>query len=104
MSLWSKVAKNINTMAADMWSFAVLLWELTSGEIPFSDLSPMEAGMKISTEGLRIDISGISSSMSKTKQNMAKLIKICMHEDPAKRPTFEQVITILDKMKKNSRY
>ena len=30
-----------------MWSFAILLWELASREIPFPDLSPMEAGMKV---------------------------------------------------------
>ena len=43
----SKHPKTINTKAADMWSFAVLLWELSSREIPFPDYSPMEAGMKV---------------------------------------------------------
>ena len=43
-----KSPKNINTKAADMWSFAVLLWELSTREVPFPDLSPMEAGMKVS--------------------------------------------------------
>ena len=43
----AKSPKTINTRAADMWSFAVLLWELSSREIPFPDLSPMEAGMKV---------------------------------------------------------
>lgn len=89
-----KSPKQMNTRAADMWSFAVLLWELTTREVPFGDLSPMEVGMKIATEGLRIDISpGISN-------HMAKLIRICMNEDPAKRPSFEQIIPILEKMKK----
>jgi integrin-linked kinase len=74
--------------------FAVLFWELSAREIPFAHLSPMEAGMKIATEGMRIEISpGISS-------HMAKFIKICMNEDPGKRPSFEQVQPILDKMRK----
>lgn len=30
-----------------MWSFGVLLWELNTREVPFSDLSPMEVGMKV---------------------------------------------------------
>lgn len=30
-----------------MWSFAVLLWELATREVPFADLSPMETGMKV---------------------------------------------------------
>ncbi len=37
-----------NTRAADMWSFAVLLWEMAAREPPFPDLSPMEAGMRVS--------------------------------------------------------
>lgn len=31
-----------------MWSFAVLLWELVTREVPFADLSHMEIGMKVS--------------------------------------------------------
>jgi integrin-linked kinase len=50
--------------------------------------------LQIATEGLRLTISpGISS-------HMAKLIKICMNEDPGKRPTFDVIIPILEKMKK----
>ncbi|XP_041986761.1 integrin-linked protein kinase [Aricia agestis] len=83
-----------NGEAADMWSFAVLLWELATREVPFADLSPMECGMKIALEGYRVTIPpGISPHIS-------KLIKICMNEDPGKRPTFEMIIPILDKMKK----
>ena len=42
-----KAPKVINTKAADMWSFAVLLWELATREVPFGHLTPMEAGMKV---------------------------------------------------------
>ena len=43
----SRSPKQINTKAADMWSFAVLLWELASREVPFPELTPMETGMKV---------------------------------------------------------
>lgn len=33
-----------------MWSFAVLLWELVTREVPFADLSNMEIGMKVSPQ------------------------------------------------------
>lgn len=83
-----------NWEASDMWSFAVLLWELATREVPFADLSPMEAGMRIALEGLRISIKpGIS-------QHLSKLIKICMNEDPGKRPKFDMIVPILDKMKR----
>ena len=49
-----KSPKTINVKAADMWSFAVLLWELSAREVPFAHLSPMEAGMKVLRDVLSI--------------------------------------------------
>ncbi|XP_013134563.1 PREDICTED: integrin-linked protein kinase [Papilio polytes] len=89
-----KPAAKRNWEAADMWSFAVLLWELATREVPFADLSPMECGMKIALEGLRVSIPpGVSP-------HIAKLINICMNEDPGKRPSFDMVLPILEKMKR----
>jgi len=49
---------------------------------------------QIALEGLRVAIPpGISP-------HLAKLIRICMNEDPGKRPTFDMVLPILDKMKR----
>ncbi|GAB6027077.1 hypothetical protein CHUAL_013803 [Chamberlinius hualienensis] len=88
-----KKQEEINVKAADMWSFAVLLWELHTREVPFAGISPMEVGMKIALEGLRVNITpGVAS-------HMAKLIRICMNEDPGKRPSFDMVLPILEKMK-----
>jgi integrin-linked kinase len=39
--------EDINQKAADMWSFAVLLWEMETREVPHAELSPMETGMKV---------------------------------------------------------
>jgi len=81
-----------NTRAADIWSFGVLMWELSTREVPFSDLSPMEIGMKVALEGLRVTIPpGIA-------RNMSRLINICLNEDPGKRPNFDQILPILEKM------
>ncbi|RWS03983.1 Integrin-linked protein kinase-like protein [Dinothrombium tinctorium] len=86
-------ANEINQKAADMWSFAILLWEISTRQVPFADMQPMEIGMKIALEDLRVAIPpGISP-------HMARLIKICMNEEAGKRPTFDQIIPILDKMK-----
>ncbi|PIO23062.1 hypothetical protein AB205_0145450 [Aquarana catesbeiana] len=87
-----KRPEDINRRSADMWSFAVLLWELVTREVPFADLSNMEIGMKVSLEGLRPTIPpGISP-------HICKLMKICMNEDPAKRPKFDMIVPILEKM------
>lgn len=90
-ALQKKVADR-NWQASDMWSFAILLWELATREVPFADQSPMEVGMRIALEGLRISIKpGIPP-------HLTKLIRICMNEDPGRRPTFDQIIPILDRM------
>ncbi|KRZ17427.1 Integrin-linked protein kinase, partial [Trichinella zimbabwensis] len=82
----------INFKAADMWSFGIILWELCTREVPFADLSPMQIGMKIAVEGLRVNIPpGIG-------RNTSRLISICLNEEPGKRPNFDQVIPILEKM------
>ncbi|XP_050419991.1 integrin-linked protein kinase [Adelges cooleyi] len=89
-----KKRTDTNFEACDMWSFAILLWELATREVPFSHLSPMEIGMKVALEGLRVSIP------SDISPHLTKLIKICMNEDPGKRPTFDMVLPILDKMKR----
>lgn len=43
----TKSPEQANIRAADMWSFGVILWELSTREVPFSDMSPMEIGMKV---------------------------------------------------------
>ncbi|KAL4608507.1 integrin-linked protein kinase [Arapaima gigas] len=91
-----KKPEDINRRSADMWSFAVLLWELVTREVPFADLSNMEIGMKVALEGLRPTIPpGISP-------HICKLMKICMNEDPAKRPKFDMIVPILEKMQDKS--
>lgn len=83
-----------NWEACDMWSFAIILWELITREIPFVDLSPMECGMKIATEGLRVQLP------PGTSPHLAKLHYICMNEEAGKRPKFDMIVPILEKMKR----
>ena len=39
--------EDFDKKAADMYSFAIILWEVATGKIPFADLSPMHAGTKV---------------------------------------------------------
>ena len=38
---------DIDKRAADMYSFAVILWEVATGKVPFAGLSPMHVGIKV---------------------------------------------------------
>ncbi|EDV21444.1 uncharacterized protein TRIADDRAFT_30386 [Trichoplax adhaerens] len=80
------------TKLADMWSFAIILWELATQKVPYAGLSPMEIGLKIALEHMQ---PRIPSSMS---THISKLIKICWNVDPVKRPRFDMIIPILEKM------
>ncbi|XP_030836321.1 integrin-linked protein kinase [Strongylocentrotus purpuratus] len=90
-----KSPEEMNARSADMWSFAILIWELVTREVPFAGMSSMEVGMKIVGEGLRIDVPPGSSP------HMSKLIKICMNEDSTKRPRFDMIMPILERMRSN---
>jgi integrin-linked kinase len=87
-----KKPEDTNRRSADMWSFAVLLWELVTREVSFADLSNMKIGMKVALEGLRPTIPPDISP------HVCKLMKICMNEDPANRPKFDMIVPILEKM------
>ena len=89
-----KKSSEINCKASDMWSFAILLWEIVTRQVPFAEFSPMEIGMKIALEDLRLSIPHSISI------HLIRLIRICMNEEPGKRPTFEQIIPILEKIAK----
>ncbi|KAK4336857.1 hypothetical protein RND71_043406 [Anisodus tanguticus] len=88
----SKKPCEINQKASDMWSFGILLWEIVTRQVPFAEYSPTEIGMKIALEELRLSIPHSISI------HLIRLIRICMNEDAGKRPTFEQIIPILEKI------
>ena len=61
-------------------------------KVPFVEYAPMEIGMKIALEGLRVQIPpGIS-------HRVFRLINICLNEDPGRRPSFDMLLPILEKM------
>uniref|UniRef100_A0AAQ6ANM8 Protein kinase domain-containing protein n=1 Tax=Amphiprion ocellaris TaxID=80972 RepID=A0AAQ6ANM8_AMPOC len=74
--------------------FAVLLWELVTREVPFADLSHMEIGMKVSGRSILSYHSFLCFLIS----TATFCLVLCMNEDPAKRPKFDMIVPILEKM------
>lgn len=84
-----------NKKSSDMWSFAVILWELYTRQVPFAEYASnsMQCGLKIRA-GMRLEFPvGMSSQMQ-------KLIRICMNDDASKRPGFDMIKPILEKLNK----
>ena len=40
-----KPFSEVDRKKADMWSFAIVLWEMVTREVPFAEYSPMQQGM-----------------------------------------------------------
>ena len=71
--------------SADVFSFAMLCFELITHEVPFADKLPVMASLATSFQGLRPPLpSGIPPLIS-------DLITRCWHADPTERPSFEKV-------------
>lgn len=80
------------TPAANVYSFAIVIWELLSRKFPFEHkFSPKIFGKL--REGFRLPI---PSSISSKFRN---LIKQCWHSNIEKRPSFREIVEILKEIK-----
>jgi tRNA A-37 threonylcarbamoyl transferase component Bud32 len=78
------------TTKADVYSFAVVLWELVTREEPFSGMPPFQVIFAVGTKGARPEIP------SWCPPELAKLIQMCWADDPNQRPSFNQIIEYLE--------
>ncbi|KAI0500900.1 hypothetical protein KFK09_019118 [Dendrobium nobile] len=74
---------------ADVFSFAIMIWELLTGKLPYEYLTPLQAAVGVVQKGLRPAIP------KHTNLKLAELLEKCWQQDPALRPDFSE---ILDKL------
>ncbi|KAK9905737.1 hypothetical protein WJX75_005400 [Coccomyxa subellipsoidea] len=77
---------------ADVYSFAVVLWECTARQVPYAGVSGIQAALAVMHRGLRPDIPG------HTPPALAALIRDCWQPLPDQRPSFEDVAARLEAM------
>ncbi|GBC25982.2 kinase-like domain-containing protein [Rhizophagus irregularis DAOM 181602=DAOM 197198] len=79
------------TSASDIYSFSMIMWELTSGVSPFNDRAhDIQLSLSI-CKGERPKI------IENTPQCYVDLMKKCWNEDPLKRPSSKEVLKIIEK-------
>ncbi|CAM8902390.1 unnamed protein product [Rhodiola kirilowii] len=81
---------------ADIFSFGILLWELLTGEVPYSQLTPLQAAVGVVQKGMR------PSTPKDTHPKLVSLLENCWQQDPTLRPNFSDITPILqDIMREN---
>lgn len=81
------VHQDRHTLAADMWSLGILLYEMLHGHAPFKARSLEDIKMKIKTQAIKINC-----NFSKETKD---LIKLLLRQDSSRRLTSEQVLQFM---------
>lgn len=77
--------KHIPCPPTPSFSFGIVLWELLTGRIPYSDMTPLQAAVGVVQKGLRPPIP------PNCPPPLSDIMRLCWQRDPSVRPAFEQV-------------
>eukprot|EP01113_Clastostelium_recurvatum_P049116 TRINITY_DN9050_c0_g1_i3.p1 TRINITY_DN9050_c0_g1~~TRINITY_DN9050_c0_g1_i3.p1 ORF type:complete len:219 (+),score=17.28 TRINITY_DN9050_c0_g1_i3:73-729(+) len=81
--------------ASDVWSMAVTMWEIFNrGTPPFQDRTNQEAYNFVKTGG-RLELPDLPSKIS-------ELMLQCWDEDPSQRPSFSNILNVIDDVIKDN--
>ncbi|XP_077010281.1 mitogen-activated protein kinase kinase kinase 20 isoform X2 [Tamandua tetradactyla] len=76
----------------DTYSYGVVLWEMLTREVPFKGLEGLQVAWLVVEKNERLTIP------SSCPRSFAELLHQCWEADAKKRPSFKQIISILDSM------
>uniref|UniRef100_A0A0E0LKG9 non-specific serine/threonine protein kinase n=1 Tax=Oryza punctata TaxID=4537 RepID=A0A0E0LKG9_ORYPU len=81
---------------ADVFSFGIVIWELLTRKLPYEDMTPLQAAVAVVQKDLRPVIP------ADTHPTLAGLLQKCWQKDPALRPTFAEILDILNSIKEQA--
>ncbi|XP_067405329.1 mitogen-activated protein kinase kinase kinase 20 isoform X1 [Emydura macquarii macquarii] len=80
----------------DTYSYGVVLWEMLTREVPFKGLEGLQVAWLVVEKNERLTIP------SSCPRSFAELMHQCWEADSKKRPSFKQIISILESMSNDS--
>lgn len=78
----------------DVFSFALVVWEIHSAELPFSHLKPAAAAAEMAYKRARPPLP--DQPTSQFPAPVLGLLPMAWHPDPAARPDFSQIVVLLE--------
>lgn len=75
---------------ADIFSFGVTIWEVITGDLPYSGLTPLQAAIGVLQRNLRPTLPPNLPS------RVSSLLTRCWAADPNARPDFTEILSVLD--------
>ena len=88
--------------SADVYSFAMVCFEIWARDVPFKGMSPMEASVQVTTANdagvfLRPDLEGLAKKVGK-ECPIIDLVERSWDDDWKNRPTFSQICDAIEKL------
>ncbi|CAI9267719.1 unnamed protein product [Lactuca saligna] len=80
---------------SDVYSYGVVLWEITTEKIPWNDLNPMQVIGAVGFMNRRLEIPKDVDPL------WASLIQSCWCSEPQSRPTFQEILNKFKDLQKN---
>eukprot|EP01114_Cavostelium_apophysatum_P016329 TRINITY_DN4614_c1_g2_i1.p2 TRINITY_DN4614_c1_g2~~TRINITY_DN4614_c1_g2_i1.p2 ORF type:complete len:186 (-),score=46.96 TRINITY_DN4614_c1_g2_i1:23-580(-) len=77
--------------ASDVFSYGVVLYEILSGEMPWRELSNMEAARQV-VEGKRLP------TPPNANKHLVSIMLRCWEQQPEKRPSTAEIVSLLEKI------
>ncbi|OHS93899.1 TKL family protein kinase [Tritrichomonas foetus] len=75
----------------DIFSYAIVLWEMLMRQVPYGDMSHMAIYEHVVTRGWRLPIP------QDTPEGLKKLITRCWSKNPNDRPEFNEIVSLFEK-------